>query len=94
MATNQTTTGRRANLLRDFTDPETNITVEAGKALTVIIFEPDKIQCLAQGKDGECPQPGGPMGVLPGGRMSPLPPAAPIDPGGLGTRDTVRDVLF
>ncbi|MDD5071339.1 MAG: hypothetical protein PHQ42_01245 [Patescibacteria group bacterium] len=55
MATNQTTAGRTANPLRDFTDPETNITVEKGETLPIITFAADKIQCLAQGKDGECP---------------------------------------
>jgi hypothetical protein len=55
METNQVTTGREARFLNAFTDPETNITVQAGTELPIIDFKPDKVQCLAQDQDGGCP---------------------------------------
>jgi len=56
MTTTSETTGRKAFFPNGYTDySETNITVEAGTMLSIITFEPDRIQCLAQGGDGECP---------------------------------------
>jgi len=52
----ENSTGRKAILRENYTDcSETNITVRAGTTLPIITFEPDRVQCLAQGQDGGCP---------------------------------------
>lgn len=52
MATVQATNGmKKATFLKTFTDPETNITVEAGAVLEIIEWGQNRILCQAT----ECP---------------------------------------